>query len=103
MLHSNAMLLFYKVVKDDDDDDINSISGKLGSKTPKKTFYIIHQRYIDEHIAAEASSSTFLTLLATLSPKLNKKLSLLIGNIVTSAFKNQATVFTPGYKPTSSP
>ena len=65
-----------------------AVSGKLGSKDNKD---LIHQLYI-EHIAAEASSSTLLTLLTTLSPKLNKTLpALLIGNIVTNVLKNQAS------------
>ena len=48
--------------------------------------------HIDEHTSTAASSSTILTQLATLSPKLNKTLpALFIGNIVTSVLKNKAT------------
>ncbi len=37
-----------------------------------------YELHIDEHVAAEASSSTLLALLATLSPKLNKTLPALL-------------------------
>lgn len=76
--HCNAAIAL-KVVKDEDDDDVDSIIGKLGKRVVKDCKNIqvdasIYKLRIDEQVAAEASSSTLLSLLATLSPKLNKLL-----------------------------
>ena len=93
--HYNAAAAL-KMVKDDEDDDFGSNIGRLAKTIVKdcKDILFDTSKYkldIDEHIAAEAGSSTLLTLLATLSPKLNKTLpALLIGNTVTSVLKNQA-------------
>ena len=73
--HCNAAVVL-KMVKDDNDDDIGIIIGKLAKNVVKYCKDIsfdtsIFKIHIDEHSATEASSSTLLTLLATLSPKLN--------------------------------
>ena len=65
-----------KMVKDDVEDDIGSFIGKLAKKVVNDCKEIsfdtsIFKLHIDEHTATAASSSTILTLLATLSPKLN--------------------------------
>ena len=85
-----------KMVRDDDDDISANIS-KLAKEiktdckemTCDKSKYALH---LDGAVAGEAASDTLLTLLAALSPKLDKTLpALLIGNIVTSVITNQAT------------
>ncbi|KAI4803777.1 hypothetical protein KUCAC02_025425 [Chaenocephalus aceratus] len=94
--HNEAALLL-KIVKQDDVDDIDNSIGKVAKQVIKdcKVIGLDKAKYrldIDKVQAEEAVSSTLLTLLASISPKLHNTLpALMVGNIVTSVLKSQPT------------
>uniref|UniRef100_UPI00358F791D uncharacterized protein isoform X1 n=1 Tax=Myxine glutinosa TaxID=7769 RepID=UPI00358F791D len=86
-----------KLVKDDDEDDVPTCIGKVGKQTAKECAAIVwdkssYNTHIDVNTAAESVSSTLLTLLTAISPKLTTSLpAMLIGSIITSMVTNGPT------------